>query len=104
MTITIQTSPNFTSKAIAFIIVAVGMAELMQLFDNQTLADISSMSPAAFIQSQRDLSQQGFILHLVEMLVMGALYLGSLEAVAWGIRKIMPKKFAASPSAQKIST
>ena len=61
MTITIQTSPNSISKAIAFIIVTVGAAYLLHLFDIQELAEISYSPPTVYIQAERELHQNGLV-------------------------------------------
>jgi hypothetical protein len=74
MTITIETSTNSISKAIAFIIVTIGAAYFLHIFDIQELARINSTTPDAYIQSERELHQYGIFFQFFVALILGALY------------------------------
>ena len=89
MTITIETSTNTIPKAIAFLVVTIGGACLLHLFDMQELAQINSTPPDAFIQSELELHQHGLFFDFFVSLLMGAIYLGAVEFVAYLVRKII---------------
>jgi hypothetical protein len=89
------------SKVIAFVLVTVACAHLMSPIDKQMLADISSKSPGEFIQAERELHQQGFIMHFIEILFLGGIYLGLVEAVAFMVHGVMRSKETMTPETPK---
>jgi hypothetical protein len=92
MTITIETSANSISKVIAFLIITIGASYLLHVFDMQQLAEINSTSPDVFVESEKQTHQNGFAFDFFVALFMGAFYLGAVEVVAYGVRRVMPKK------------
>ena len=96
MTITIETSTNSISKAIAFIVVTMVAAYLLHLFDLQALDQIKSTPPDAFIQSEMQLHQNGIFFDFFVALLMGAFYIGAVEIVAYVLRKLLGRHFTSN--------
>ena len=86
------TKPNPIPKVIALILVAIGAAWLMIRSDASTLAKIDSMSPADYIQHQRELHHHSFVFHFIFFLIVGGFYIGVIEFIAYVIGLIIPKK------------
>jgi hypothetical protein len=86
-------SPNGPiPKVIALIFVTIGIAWLVKSFDASTLAKIDSMSPADYIQRQRELHSHPYIEHFITFLILGGFYLGIIEFIAYVIGLIIPKR------------
>jgi flagellar biosynthesis protein FlhB len=83
---------NPIPKVIALILVSIGVAFLMLSFDASTLTKIDSMSPADYIQHQRELHQHSFVFHFVTFLILGSFYVGVVEFIAYLIGLVIPKK------------
>lgn len=77
------------SRMIAFILVSVGLTFLLHFFDEQRLAEIYSTPPDAYIQSEIEFNQNGLFADFFAALLLGGLYLGAVEVVAYAVRKIM---------------
>jgi len=86
------TKQNPIPKVIALILVSIGAAWLMIRFDASALAKMDSMSPADYIQHQRELHQHAFVFHFIVYLMMGGFYLGVIEFIAYVIGLLIPKK------------
>ena len=80
------------SRMVAFIVVSIGLAFLLHHFDSQALAEIYSTPPDAYIQSELEGHQHGFFFDFILTLLLGAAYLGAVEIVAYGVRRVMPKE------------
>jgi hypothetical protein len=76
----------------ASIVVTIVAAYLLHIFDLQELVHINSTPPDAYIQSELELHQHGIFFDFFVTLIMGALYFGAVEGVAFVVRKILPKK------------
>jgi hypothetical protein len=79
-------------KAVALILVSLCLAWLLRLYDLSSLAKINSMSPAEYIQRQRELHSHSYFAHILTCLVAGGFFLGVVEFVATVIEKIVPNK------------
>jgi hypothetical protein len=93
-------APFFTadlvSKVVAVILVTLGGAWAFQGIDNSELAEMKSMSPAEFMQSERKLHQGGYVEGFFVILVMGLLYLGALKIISYLVRRLLLRKSDAS--------
>jgi hypothetical protein len=89
---TTSTKQNPIPKVIALILVSIAAAWLIKRYDVSALAKIDSMSPADYIQHQRELHQHAYIFHFIVYLMMGGFYLGVIEFIAYVIGLLIPKK------------
>jgi len=62
---------------------------LLHFFDNQKLTEIQSTPPEAYIMNETQNLQWGFLPDIIEAFVFGAIYLVTLEIVAYAVRKIL---------------
>jgi hypothetical protein len=74
---------NPIPKAIALILVSIGIACLLQASDASSLAKLDSMSAADYIQHQRTLHQHSFFFHFIVFLIIGGFYLGMVEFISF---------------------
>jgi hypothetical protein len=87
-----QTRQNQIPKVIALILVSLGVAGLMMGSDSSALAKIDSMSPADYIQHQRDLHHHSFVFQFIVFLILGGFYVGIVEFITYVIGLVIPKK------------
>jgi len=80
------------SRVIAFIIVSVALTFLLHVFDEQRRAELS-VPPAALIMNEEQDLQWGYVPDIIGAFVFGPIYLGTLELVAWVVRKILGHYF-----------
>ena len=86
------TKQNQIPKVIALVLVSIGAAWLMMSSDASTLAKLDSMSPADYIQHQRELHHHSFVYHFILLLMMGGFYVGVVEFITYAIGLLIPKK------------
>jgi hypothetical protein len=83
---------NPIPKVIALIIVTAAVAWLMLKADAAALSRIDSMSPADYVQHQRELHQHSYAFHFIIYLMIGSFYVGVVEFISYLIGLIIPKK------------
>ncbi len=83
---------NPIPKAIALLLVSIGVAYLMKNYDGSELSKIDSISPADYVQQQRNHHIHSFSFHYIMMLVFGGFYIGTIEVIAYLIELVIPKK------------
>ena len=83
---------NPIPKVIALILVSIGVAWLMLVQDASALSKIDSMSPADYIQHQRELHHHLFVFHFITFLILGGFYIGIIEFISYVIGLVIPKK------------
>ena len=85
---------NPIPKSVALVLVSLGAAWLMLHSDASTLAKLDSMSPADFVQKQRELHHHAnpFVYHFLLILLMGGFYLGVIEFLTHVIGLLFKKK------------
>ena len=88
------TKQNPIPKTIALILVSIGAAWLMIHSDASTLAKLDSMSPADYVQKQRELHHHSspFVFHFLLWLLMGGFYIGVIEFFGYVIGLLFKKK------------
>jgi len=89
---TTPTKQNPIPKVIALILVSIGAAWLMRHLDVSALAKIDSMSPADYIQRQRELHLHSFAFHFIVLLILGGFYVGIIEFITYIIGLVIPNK------------
>lgn len=82
---------NPIPKVIALILVTAGLAWLMKWSDGAALLKIDSMSPADYIQHQRELHNHSYIVHFIFLLIFGGFYIGTVEFISYLIGQSFPK-------------
>jgi hypothetical protein len=90
-----MTIKNAIPKFIALLLVSVVVAFIAIGADTSILAKIDSMSATEYIDSQRKLYHHSFIHHFVLWVIVGGLYVGSVEFIAYVIGLCFKKKPAA---------
>ena len=88
----IENMKNPIPKAIALILVTIGVAWLTRVMDTSALAKIDSMSPTDYILYARKLHSHPFIFHFITFLILGGFYIGLVEFFSYVIGLLIPKK------------
>lgn len=83
---------NPIPKAVALVVVTLVVAWLTLRFDVSAMAKINSMTPADYVQHQRELHQHSFGYHFVMFLIFGGFYLGAVELIGFVIHSVLPLK------------
>ena len=86
------TKQNPIPKVIALILASIWAASLQKSFDASALARLDSMSAGAVVQQQRELHQHSFVFHFIVILILGCLFLGLVELIAYAIGLAFGKK------------
>ena len=79
-------------KLVALLIVSLCCAWLMHHNGIGQIARLDSMSPADYVEYKRHVYQTPYPRIFLGVLALGALYLGLIEAVAFIVRRAVPKK------------
>jgi hypothetical protein len=87
-------------KFIALISVSIVVAFIAISTDATILAKLDAMSASEYVESQRKLFHHSFLHHFVIWLIVGGLYLASVEFIAYVIG-LFVKKPVASPIAEE---
>ena len=75
MTLTIK---NPLPKVVALILMSVGVAWLLGVFDTIELAKMNSMTAAEFFEKHHQMYHRSFAFHFICMFLLGGLYVGVL--------------------------
>ena len=81
-------------KFIALILVSVAVAFVAVSTDTSILTKLDSMSATDYVEYQRKLYHQTFVHHLILWLIVGALYVTSVEFIAYVIGLCVKKPAA----------
>jgi len=82
------------AKFIALILVSVCLAFIAMSADGTNLAKLDSMSAANFVEFQRKLYHHSFFYHYIIWLVIGGIYIASVEFFAYVIGLLFKKPSA----------
>jgi hypothetical protein len=80
------------SRAIALVLVSLGLAFLFHRFDASALAKIDSMAPGELVRQQREQHLHSPLFWFACTLVMGAIYLGVMDLATQLVRSVAPKR------------
>jgi hypothetical protein len=80
------------AKFIALSLVSVVAALVTMSADGSILAKVNSMSPAEYVEYQRKLYHHSFVHHYLIWLIIGGLYIASVEFIAYAIGLCCKKK------------
>lgn len=90
-----MTIKNAIPKFIAVLLVSTVVAFIALNTDSSILAKIDSMTATEYIQSQRKLYHHSFTHHFIVWVIIGGLYVASVEFIAYVVALCFRKKFSA---------
>ena len=90
-----MTIKNAIPKFIALLLVSVGVAFIAISTDSTILAKLDSMTATEYVESQRKLYHHSFLHHFILWVIVGGLYVASVEFIAYVIGLCFKKKPAA---------
>jgi ABC-type amino acid transport system permease subunit len=90
-----MTINNTIPKLIALLLVSIVVAFIAISADSSILAKIDSMTATEYIQSQRKLYHHSFIHHFTVWVIVGGMYVVSVEFIAYVVGLCFKKKPAA---------
>src|SRR5262245_41166413 len=80
--------PNPIPKFIGLVFATVFVAWGIQRYSAHELVRLNSLSLDFYIQQQRELHRHSYLFHFVTWLVLGGFYLGTVEFIAFVMRRL----------------
>jgi hypothetical protein len=80
-----MTIKNAIPKFVALILVSICVAFIMRSIDATVSTKLDSMSAADYVQHQRGIVHHSFAFHFIIWLIIGGLYIASVEFIAYVI-------------------
>lgn len=89
-----MTIQNPIPKFIALLLVSIVVAFITVSVDNTVLTKLNSISAAEYVELQRKLYHHSFLHHFILWVIIGGLYIASVEFITYVISRFTKKSVA----------